>query len=89
MDNSHFKEIKVMKKTNVITPMWHNCQSILKSGDLELADNKLMEFVWKLADYTMQGFKDADVIEGVKLETWKERVWFAIENAGLLPELND
>jgi hypothetical protein len=89
MDNSHFKEIKVMKKTNVITPMWHNCQSILKSGDLELADNKLMEFVWKLADYTMEGFKDADVIEGVKLETWKERVWFAIENAGLLPELND
>jgi hypothetical protein len=86
MDNSHFKEIKVMKKTNVITPMWHNCQSILKSGDLELADNKLMEFVWKLADYTMEGFKDADVIEGVKLETWKERVWFAIENAGLLPE---
>jgi hypothetical protein len=78
-----------MKKTNVITPMWHNCQSILKSGDLELADNKLMEFVWKLADYTMQGFKDTDVIEGAKLETWKERVWFAIENAGLLPELND
>jgi len=78
-----------MKKTNVITPMWHNCQSILKSGDLELADNKLMEFVWKLADYTMQGFKDADVIEGAKLETWKERVWFAIENAVLLPELND
>ena len=78
-----------MKKTNVIAPMWHNCQSILKSNDLELADNKLMEFVWKLADYTMQGFKDADVIEGVKLETGKERVWFAIENAGLLPELND
>ena len=78
-----------MKKTNVITPMWHNCQSILKSGDLELADIKLMEFVWKLADYSMQGSKDADVIEGVKLETWKERVWFAIENAGLLPELND
>ena len=89
MDNSRIEKIKVMKKTNVITPMWHNCQSILKSGDLELADNKLMEFVWKLSDYTMEGFKDADVIEGVKLETWKERVWFAIENAGLLPELND
>jgi hypothetical protein len=75
-----------MKKTNVITPMWQNCQSILKSGDLELADNKLMEFVWKLADYTMEGFKDADVIEGVKLEVWKERCWYAIENAGLLPD---
>ena len=75
-----------MKKTNVITPMWHNCQSILKSGDLELADNKLMELVWKLADYSMLGYKDADKVEGVKLEVWKERVWYAIENAGLLPE---
>ena len=75
-----------MKKTNVITPMWQNCQAVLKTGDLELTDNKLMELVWKLADYTVLGYKDADKIEGVKLEVWKERVWFAIENAGLLPE---
>lgn len=75
-----------MKKTNVITPMWKSCLSVLESGDLELADKKLMELVWKLADYTMNGFKDADVIEGVKLETWKERAWFSIQNAGLLPE---
>jgi len=75
-----------MKKTNVITPMWLNCQSILKSGDLELADNKLMELVWKLADYTMLGYKDTDKVEGVKLEVWKERVWFTIQNAGLLPD---
>lgn len=66
--------------------MWQNCLSILESGDLELADTKLMELVWKLADYTMQGFKDADRIEGVKLETWKERVWYTIENEGLLPD---
>ena len=75
-----------MKKTNIVTPMWKNCQSILQSGDMELADTKLMELVWKLADYTMIGYKDADKIEGVKLEVWKERVWYAIENAGLLPE---
>ena len=55
-----------MKKTNVITPMWEKCQAILKSGDLELADKKLMELVWKLADYTILGYKDADKIEGVK-----------------------
>lgn len=75
-----------MKKTNIVTPMWLKCQDILKSGDLELADTKLMELVWKLADYTVTGYRDSDVIEGVKLEVWKERVWFAIENAGLLPE---
>ena len=66
--------------------MWQNCLSVLESNDLELADNKLMELVWKLADYSMLGFKDADKVEGVKLEVWKERVWYAIENAGLLPE---
>jgi len=75
-----------MKKTNVVTPMWLKCQEILKSGDMELADNELMRLIYKLADYTVNGYKDADKIEGVKLETWKERVWFAIENVGLLPE---
>jgi len=75
-----------MKKTNIVTPMWQNCLSVLKSGDLELADTKLMELVWKLADYTIQGFKDADKIEGVKLEVWKERSWYLIEHAGLLPD---
>jgi len=75
-----------MKKTNIITPMWLNCQAILKSGDLELADNELMKLIYKLADYTINGYKDADKIEGVKLETWKERVWFCIENNGLLPD---
>ena len=66
--------------------MWKNCLAFLESNDLELADNKLMELVWKLADYTMLGFKDTDKVEGIKLEVWKERVWYAIENAGLLPE---
>jgi hypothetical protein len=75
-----------MRKTNIVTPMWKNCLAVLESNDLELADNKLMELVWKLADYTMLGFKDTDKVEGIKLEVWKERVWYAIENAGLLPE---
>lgn len=75
-----------MKKTNIIAPMWKDCLSILQTGDLELADTKLMELVWKLADYTMLGYKDADKIEGVRLEIWKTRVWVEIENAGLLPE---
>ena len=75
-----------MKKTNIITPMWKNCLAILETGNMELADTKLMELVWKLAGYTMLGLKDTDKVEGVKLEVWKERVWYAIENNGLLPE---
>ena len=75
-----------MRKTNIITPMWKNCLSILQTGDLELADNKLMELVWKLADYSMLGYKDADKVEGTSLTVWKERVWYAIENNGLLDD---
>ena len=30
--------------------------------------------------------KVVDKIEGVKLEVWNERVWFCIENNGLLPD---
>lgn len=66
--------------------MWKNCLSILQTGDLELADNKLMELVWKLADYSMLGYKDADKVEGTSLTVWKERVWYAIENNGLLDD---
>lgn len=74
-----------MKKTNIITPMWQNCQEILKSGDLELADTKLMDLIFKIAEYTMAGYKDSYKLEGVAIGVWKERAWMAIENAGLLP----
>jgi hypothetical protein len=43
-----------------------------------------MTLVFKLGEYTMKGYKDADVIEGAKLEVWKERAWFSLENAGLM-----
>jgi hypothetical protein len=27
------------------------------------------------------------VVEGVKMDTWKERIWSVIENGGLLPNI--
>jgi len=75
-----------MKKTNIVLPLWEKCKKSIEDKNLQLADVLLMELVWKLADYTMQGFKDADKIEGIKLEVWKERTWYALQNAGLLPE---
>jgi hypothetical protein len=73
-----------MKKTNIITPMWDKCKNALAENNLELADDLLMTLIFKLGEYTIKGFKDADVIEGVKLEVWKERAWFSLENAGLM-----
>jgi hypothetical protein len=73
-----------MKKTNVVTPMWSKCRKALDENNLELADDLLMTLIFKLGEYTLKGYKDADVIEGVKLEVWKERSWFSLENAGLM-----
>jgi len=75
-----------MKKTNKITQMWQNCLEIIKSGDLELADEKIMEFIFKIGEYTMAGYKDSYKLEGVTIGVWKERSWMALQNAGLLPE---
>ena len=73
-----------MKQTNIVTPLWHNCKLLLEENKLEEADDKLMELIFKLSEYTLQGYKDESLVEGVKLETWKERAWYAIENAGLM-----
>ena len=73
-----------MKQTNIVTPLWHNCKLLLEENKLEEADDKLMELIFKLSEYTLQGYKDESLVEGVKLETWKERAWYANENAGLM-----
>ena len=73
-----------MKKTNVVTPMWDKCKKALAENNLELAYDLLMTLVFKLGEYTIKGYKDADVIEGAKLEVWKERAWFSLQNAGLM-----
>ena len=44
------------------------------------------EFVDILGELTRQ-FGGYSVIEDVKMDLWKERIWSLIENAGLLPEI--
>ena len=73
-------------KTNVLTPMWLKAQTLLSENRLEEADDVLMALVWKIADYTMDGYNDEYKIEGVKKSVWYERAWTAIQDAGLLPE---
>ena len=72
-------------KTNVLTPMWLKAQTLLSENRLEEADDMLMALVWKIADYTMDGYNDEYKIEGVKKSVWYERTWTAIEVNGLLP----
>lgn len=49
-------------------------------------DNRSLDFVDKLGVLTQQLGFDC-VVDGVKMDLWKERIWSLIENAGLLPEI--
>ena len=73
-------------KTNVLTPLWLKAQTLLSENRLEEADDVLMALIWKIADYTMDGYNDEYKIEGVKKSVWYERAWVELEKAGLLPE---
>jgi hypothetical protein len=73
-------------KTNVLTPMWLKAKTLLNENKLEQADDMLMLLIWKLADYTMDGYPDSFKIEGVTKAVWYERAWTAIQDAGLLPD---
>ena len=45
-----------------------------------------VEFVEILGEFTRQ-FGWESIIEGGKMDLWKERIWSLVENAGLLPEI--
>ena len=52
-------------------------------GELDIISS---EFVDILGELTRQ-FGWGCVIEDIKMDLWKERIWSLIENAGLLPEI--
>jgi len=86
------------KEKMVLTPKWLEIKNIFESesnGSNEYGknfpiDGKLDEltqhFLGMLGIITLkQGFDT--VIEGVRMDLWKERIWAVVENAGLLPEI--
>jgi len=44
------------------------------------------DFIDTIGEFTHEFGWDC-VIEGVKMDLWKERIWSLVENAGLLPEI--
>ena len=91
-----------MKKTkiqiDIITPQWLTLKEMYENGtngskeyganfpiggELDQLSSKLVN---ELGLITQQLGYDC-LIEGIKLNLWKERVWCLIENAGLLPEI--
>jgi hypothetical protein len=82
----------------IVTPKWQKIKAMYEAGtngskeygknfpiDGEL-DELTQHFIGMIGAITLkQGF-DA-VVEDIKLDLWKERIWAVVENAGLLPEI--
>ena len=83
---------------SIVTPKWLEIKAMYEQGtngsnkygtNFEIGgelDELALELVDMLGEITQQQGWDC-VVEGVKMDLWKERVWSLIENAGLLPEI--
>jgi hypothetical protein len=84
--------MKVMIKTEFpITNQFLDLKQMFKSDniDVEAFDHLSGQLLVHLSELTENGMKGDDVIEGIKLDLWKDRVWHLIERVGLLPEYKD
>ena len=83
---------------SVLTPKWQEIKAMFESntnGSKEYGENFPIDgeldeltqhFIGMLGAITLkQGFDT--VVEGVKMDLWKERIWSVVENAGLLPNI--
>ena len=83
---------------SIVTPKWQKIKAMYEAGtngsdkygtnfpiggELDLM---CYEFIDMMGKITQDRGYDC-VIEGVKMDLWKERIWALIQNAGLLPEI--
>ena len=85
-------------KKSFLTPKWLEVKEIYEKGtngsdkygtNFEIGgelDKLTRKFVDIIGEFTHQ-FGWGCIIEEVKMDLWKERIWSLIENAGLLPEI--
>ena len=85
-------------KKSFLTPKWLVVKTMYENGtngsdkygtNFDIGgelDKLTREFIDIIVEYTHQFGWDC-VIEGVKMDLWKERIWSLVENAGLLPEI--
>jgi hypothetical protein len=90
--------VKAKVKKSFLTPKWVEVKEMYekdtngsdKYGTNFQVDGELdvltREFIDIIGEFTHQ-FGWECVIEGVKMDLWKERIWSLVENAGLLPEI--
>tara|TARA_R110001632_G_scaffold168333_1_gene286973 strand:+ start:45 stop:437 length:393 start_codon:yes stop_codon:yes gene_type:complete len=83
---------------SIVTPMWSKIKEMYETGtngsdkygtnfevDGEL-DKLCCEFIDLMGEITTH-YGWTAIVEDVKMDLWKERIWSLVENAGLLPEI--
>jgi len=83
---------------SIVTPQWLKIKAMYEAGtngsskygtNFEIGgelDELSLEFVNMLGEITQKFGWDC-IVEGVKMDLWKERIWALIENAGLLADI--
>ena len=82
----------------IVTPKWQKIKAMYEAGtngsdaygknfplDGEL-DQMCCEFINMVGTITQEYGYDC-IIEDIKMDLWKERIWSLVENVGLLPEM--
>lgn len=67
------------KNKGAVTTLWLEARQLIETNQLEELEDKLDIGIAMLSKYTLEGYKDKDLLEGVKMEVWKERFWITIE----------
>ena len=68
------------KPKEIVTKTWLEARELIKARQFEEAEQVLDKGILLLTQFTMDGYGDKDLLEGVKMEVWKERFWIATEN---------
>jgi hypothetical protein len=69
-----------MKKVGKITNTWKKALQFIKAKDVPSAVEQLDTCLLILAQ------EEGDIIDNLKVDLWKMRVWVKIEDLGVLPE---
>ena len=68
------------KEKGPITQVWLEARQLMQTGQLSKLEDKLDYGIWLVSRATLEGLRDKDLLENVKMEVWKERFWVAVEN---------
>jgi hypothetical protein len=82
-------EFPITNKFLEVKRVFKNGVNLACREEVEHFDNISGQLLIDLAEMTIDGVGGDTIIEGVKLDLWKDRVWHLIERVGILPEYKD